>query len=156
MTENNDNSKGLFYKQYLIDIRRERVLELAAQGLSQTEIASKINCSQALVSLDLQYLRSQAAAAINEYVTHTIPYEFQKALTGFSVVIKESFKISNDSTIDTRDKLAALTLVTTAYEKCIELLSNSTILSKAVESMAEMKNKVNSLKQEEQQTSEVF
>jgi predicted transcriptional regulator len=45
----------------MTDIRREKILELASQNFTQHEIAAKVSCSQSLVSLDLQYLKCQAA-----------------------------------------------------------------------------------------------
>jgi hypothetical protein len=156
MSENTDNATTLTHKRYLIDIRRQKVLEYASQGLSQHEIGTKLNVSQSLVSLDLQYLKCQAAAAVNEYCTETIPFEFNKALTGLSIVVKDSFKISNDNTVDTRDKLAALGLVISAYEKRMELLTNSTLIDKVAESVFGMQQKVQNIQEEQRQTSEVF
>jgi len=142
MSEISDNLGTGFHKQYLIQLWRAKVVELASQGLSQDQISLKLGCSQSLISLDLQALKCQAAASVSEYTTQTIPFEFQKALSGISVVIRDSFNIANTTNTDAREKLEALTLVLTAYEKRIELLTNSAIIDKVAQSVSSMKKQI--------------
>jgi transcriptional regulator len=52
-----------------LEWRRSKVVELRARGLSQTEIARELQVSKASISLDMQYLRSQAKESIREYTT---------------------------------------------------------------------------------------
>jgi len=147
MNEHNYNSKGLFYKQYLIDIRRERVLELASQGLSQTEIAFKINCSQALVSLDLQFLKCQAASNIKTWVDELIPLEFNKTIAGYNLIIKTAWQAAQNDNVDVRDRLAALQLLASAYEQKMNMMSNSTLIDKAVQKINNMKKELEEIRQ---------
>jgi BMFP domain-containing protein YqiC len=145
MSEISDNLGTDFHKQHLIQLRRAKVPELASQGLTQDQISLKLGCSQSLISLDLQALKCQAAASVSEYVTQTIPFEFQKALSGISVVIRDSFKISNSADTDAREKLEALTLVLTAYEKRLEILTNSTMIDKVAQSISSMKKQIENI-----------
>jgi len=142
MSEISDNLGTGFHKQHLIQLRRAKVLELASQGLSQDQISLKLGCSQSLISLDLQALKYQAAASVSEYTTQTIPFEFQKALSGIAVVIRDSFKIANTTNTDAREKLEALNLVLTAYEKRMELLTNSAMIDKVAQSISNMKKQI--------------
>jgi transcriptional regulator len=52
-----------------IEWRRSEVVELRARGMSQEEIAHELQVSETSISLDMQYLRSQAKESIKEYAT---------------------------------------------------------------------------------------
>jgi hypothetical protein len=149
MSQNSD-TLNLKYDRANIALRRDKVLQLSSRGYSQTEISSQLNVSQALVSLDLQYLKCQAAASLNEYITKTIPFEFNKALTGITLVIRDGFKISETAN-DAKDRLAALELVMEAYEKRMELLTNSAIIDQVATQVNNMKTSLHQLQGQQQQ-----
>jgi hypothetical protein len=46
---------------------------MRAKGMSQIEIAHKLQVSEASISSDMQYLRNQAKEFIKEYVTEHLP-----------------------------------------------------------------------------------
>jgi hypothetical protein len=66
MTKNSNNSCLKFTKEN-ITLRREHVLRLAAQGMTQQEICNQLGnvVSRPLIALDLQYLKETAAQTIN-------------------------------------------------------------------------------------------
>ena len=76
-----------------LDWRRSKVVELRVRGLSQTEIARELQVSKASISLDMQYLRSQAKENIKEYVTEHLPEQYQVCLTALDAIIKRAFDI---------------------------------------------------------------
>ena len=45
---------------------RDKVLELCARGLTQQEIASKMNCSQKTISNDIVFLKGDADGISNK------------------------------------------------------------------------------------------
>ncbi|MFL6457779.1 MAG: hypothetical protein ACJ71G_12560, partial [Nitrososphaeraceae archaeon] len=49
--------------------RRSKVIELRSRGLNQIEIARELQVSEASISSDIAYLRSQAKESIKEYTT---------------------------------------------------------------------------------------
>jgi transposase len=51
-----------------LEWRRSKVVEMKARGLSYAEIACELQVSKASISLDIQYLRSQAKEATRKYV----------------------------------------------------------------------------------------
>jgi transposase len=118
--------------QQQIDWRRSKVLELKSRGMSQTEIASTLQVSKSLISLDMQFLREQAKAAINEYTTETLPEQYQIALAALDEVIKSAFYIYAKSE-DYREKLAALELYQNGHLTKLELLSNSATIDSALQ-----------------------
>lgn len=63
---------------------------MRAKGLSQIEIASELQVSEASISSDVQYLRSQAKESIKEYTTEYLPEQYQLCLTALDQIIKRS------------------------------------------------------------------
>ena len=49
---------------------------MRARGLNQIEIARELQVSEALISLDVQYLRNRAKESIKEYVTEHLPEQY--------------------------------------------------------------------------------
>jgi hypothetical protein len=151
-----NNSCLKFTKENIL-LRRERVLQLAAQGLNQQEIANALGnvVDRSLISLDLQYLRETAAQTVNEYITETIPFEFTKTLAGFSAIIREGFKMLN-SNIENKDKILVFEMLMDALEKRIELMTGSVTVDRARQLMLDMEQKLQERQQEQPKYSEVF
>ena len=163
MSANNHNSCLKFTKEN-ITLRRERVLQLAAQGLNQQEIAQALGnvVDRSLISLDLQFLKEMAAAQIQTWITETIPFELTKTIAGFNVIIKEGYKILNDNRTENKDKISIMEILMEAYQKRIELITGSIIVDKARQLMCNMDQKLQDIwqqqhKQEEEENyNEVF
>ena len=92
-----------------LEWRRSKVVELIARGLSQTEIARELRVSKASISLDMQYLRSQAKESIKEYATEYLPEQYQVCLSALDTILKHTFHILETSE-DNREKLQAMEL----------------------------------------------
>ena len=73
------------------------------------EIARELQVSEASISLDMQYLRSQAKESIKEYVTEHLPEQYQVCLTALDTILKHAFEILETSH-DNREKLQAMEL----------------------------------------------
>ena len=111
--------------------RRSRVVEMRSRGLSQIEIARELQVSKASISLDMQYLRSQAKESIKEYVTEHLPEQYQVCLSALDTILKHSFEILQRSD-DNREKLQAMELFKYTHLVKLELLSNATTIDSAL------------------------
>ena len=111
--------------------RRSKVIEMRARGMSQAEIARELQVSEASISLDIQYLRSQAKESIKEYVTEHLPEQYQVCLTALDAIIKCAFDILETSP-DNREKLQAMELFKDTRLIKLELLSNATTIDSAL------------------------
>ena len=60
-------------KQQQLNWRRSRVLELASEGYTQREIASKLQVDLAAVNRDIQFLRHQALDNLEHHIHKTLP-----------------------------------------------------------------------------------
>src|SRR5215204_2410537 len=72
------DTPNLKYTKELVSMRRAKVLELSAQGLTQVEIGRQLSVSQAVVSLDKQYLRETAQTKIKTHIEERIPTQFEE------------------------------------------------------------------------------
>jgi hypothetical protein len=114
-----------------LEWRRSKVVELRARGLSQTEIARELQVSKASISLDMQYLRSQAKESIKEYVTEHLPEQYQVCLSALDTILKHAYEILQTSP-DNREKLQAMELFKDTHLVKLELLSNATTIDNAL------------------------
>ena len=88
---------------------RSKVVEMRAKGMSQIEIARELQVSEASISLDMQYLRSQAKESIKEYVTEHLPEQYHVCLSALDTILKHAFNILETSK-DNRERLHCLHL----------------------------------------------
>jgi transcriptional antiterminator len=95
-------------KQQQITYRREKVLELSAQGLTQQEIARKLLVSQKTVSNDINWLKNDAIEVIKRSREY-LAFEYTKSLAVLDHIKKRAFEIA-DKTEEDRNKITALRL----------------------------------------------
>ena len=78
-------------KQLQIDQRRNAVLELSSQGLSQQEIANKLLMSQKTVSNDLTFLKKDAVVFVQQNRAN-VAFEYKQVMSNFYQLRKEAWK----------------------------------------------------------------
>ena len=130
---NNDSSstKKQTKKQFQIEWRRSKCLELYMTGASQTEIAEILQVSQGLISQDLAHIRDESREQIQNIVTHEIPLAWAKARKALQFLQREALHIWKVSTNSTQ-KLHALTLFEDAQQKEFDLVAGGQILDQAI------------------------
>jgi IS30 family transposase len=107
-----------------IDERRQKLFALLTRGMKGYEIAKELRVDSATVSRDIKYLTGQSQNYLNSLAKETLPFMYQTSIEGIRDVIKEAWSIyqSNDKSINTFQKLAALRLVKECYESVFHLL----------------------------------
>ena len=70
---------------------------MRARSMSQIEIADELQVSQASISSDIAYLRSQAKESIKEYTTEYLPEQYQVCLCALDTILKHAFEILETS-----------------------------------------------------------
>ena len=113
--------------------RRSKVLELSSEGHNQTQIAKILQVSLATINSDIQYLRQQAKEKIKEYIDEKLPLEYQKCLVGLDAILWRTWQIANNTVSSDRDRLQAISVAMQAYSMKIDLLSNATVVERAVQ-----------------------
>ena len=107
----------------LISLRQSKIAELLAQGYTnQSDIARKLNVSEPTVSRDVQFLDRQAKENLRIHVERRIPFEIEKCYTGLNLVLRKAFDITDQENAKISDKIAALHVILTTYDKISEVL----------------------------------
>jgi predicted transcriptional regulator len=121
----------LKYDKINIELRRGKVLELLAKGCSQTEIAKTLNVSNALISLDIQYLREQAQKELETHIESKIPLEYTRAMAGLNILLRKANETLDNAT-DPKIKLQTMALLMDLYNSIMTLNTNGGIIQQAM------------------------
>jgi DNA-binding Lrp family transcriptional regulator len=118
----------------IISLRQSRVAELLAQGYTnQSEIAHKLNVSEPTVSRDIQFLNRQAQENLRIHVERRIPFEIEKCYIGLNLVLKKAFEITNLDNAKISEKVAALQVILTTYDKMWEVILGRPLLKEVID-----------------------
>jgi transposase len=96
-------------KQQQLEWRRAQVLELASEGYTQREIASKFQVDLVAVNRDIQFLRQKAQQNLQKHIHETVPEEYQRCMVGMKRNLKQTLEIA-ETTADPKTKLQARAL----------------------------------------------
>ncbi|MGA6991058.1 MAG: hypothetical protein WBX81_11615 [Nitrososphaeraceae archaeon] len=113
--------------------RRNKVLQLSSEGRSQPQIASILQVSLGTVNRDLQHLKRLAKADISRYINETLPLEYEACLIGLKAILAKTWDIANNPHSNEKDKLQAISVSMQAYSMKIDLLTNATVVERAVQ-----------------------
>jgi uncharacterized protein YerC len=130
----------------LISLRRAKVAEMLAKGHNQADIAKACVTSEPTISRDVQYLREQAIATMDDYL-NDLPLQHAKARTAVDMVLRMAFEVMDDKGSDQR--LEAAKLVLNATEIRLGFLSDLTALDKSIKQAEAMKKQIADLKQKQ-------
>src|ERR687895_104215 len=118
----------------LISLRQSKIAELLAQGYTnQSEIAHKLNVSEPTVSRDIQFLTRQAQEKLKIHVERRIPFKIEKCYVGLNLVLKKAFEITNLENAKISEKVAALQVILTTYDKMWEVISGRPVLKEVID-----------------------
>jgi IS30 family transposase len=115
-----------------IEWRHSQVLQLAADGYSEREIAAQLHISQPTIHRDLVLLKRQAREQINEYITHQVPFEYKKTLAGLEGIIKNMSNIISKAT-DNKEIMQASGIKMQALNMKMELVSSANLVEEAID-----------------------
>jgi glycine betaine/choline ABC-type transport system substrate-binding protein len=127
------------FSKELIQLRRDKVLELIAQAIPQNEIAQKLGVSPATISLDLQYLRETAKANIQNHIEERIPMQFEECQAGLKLILRKTYDLVDNKSKRTEEQLAAMNLAVNIYGKLMDLSTNGAILEKTLKWLEDRK-----------------
>ena len=119
--------------QQQLEWRYDQVLQLAADGFSEREIATKLQLSKTTVHRDLIILKRQSKEHIHKYITDQVPFEYKKTLAGLEGIIKYMSSIMSDDTKETKEKMQAASIKMQAYNMKIEMVSGANLVEEAID-----------------------
>jgi hypothetical protein len=128
VNNSSSNNLQLKYSRQNIQLRRAEVLRLQAMGESESSIARSLGVSQAIVSLDVQFLREEARNKIAEHLGN-LAYELDKVLAGLDILIKTEYCWLNapqftETAPTIKDKALLLSLISNLYNMKWQLLTD--------------------------------
>lgn len=131
-------------KQQHLEWRRSKVLELASEGYSQREIASKLGVNLADVNRDIQFLRKQAQQSLQKHINEVVPEEYQKCMIGMKQNLKQVLEIG-EAAADPKLKLEARRIANDCYRYIMDLCTNVNIVSDALKFVAQKQEQIDTL-----------
>jgi IS30 family transposase len=84
-------------QQQSIQLRRDKLQELRSKDNSQREIARTLQVGIGTINRDLSFLRQQAKSNIGKYVDERLPEEYEKCLTGLTLILREAWNTANNA-----------------------------------------------------------
>jgi DNA-binding Lrp family transcriptional regulator len=134
-------------EQDLISLRRSKVMELLAQGYTnQREIAQLLNVSEPTVSRDIAHITRESKENLDYFVAKRIPLEIERCHMALNLVLRKAFEITNLPNAKISEKLHALSVILTTYNKIEDLIGNRYV---ADDITKEFERKEEDLKQRE-------
>lgn len=112
--------------------RQSQVLQFAADGCTERDIATKLQMSQPTIHRDLVLLKQRAKRDIHKYITDQVPFEYKKTLAGLEGIIKHMSEIIAQSK-DSREIMNASALKMQAYNMKMELVSSANLVEEAID-----------------------
>src|SRR5829696_241205 len=142
-------------KEEQIRLRRDAVLELRAQGLTQQEIANKLSAfgvSRRTIGKDLEYLKKNALYHIARQ--RNIAFEYQQVLSNFYQLRKDAWARFNDPRTDNHDRITFYRILENLNHDILDALAVGDMIED--EALEAMKEDVQSMQKEmdEMQTME--
>jgi DNA-binding CsgD family transcriptional regulator len=131
-------------QQQLLKWRRAQVLELSSQGITDREIASKLQVSPLTVYRDLRSLRKQAQDNLQKHIHEVVPEEYQKCMAGMKGNLKETLDNANSVT-DPRVKLQARAIVNDCYKFILDMSTKAGVISDALKFVQQKTEEVSTL-----------
>jgi len=112
-------------EQDLISLRRSKVLELLAQGYTnQREISQLLNVSEPTVSRDIAHITRESKENLDHFVAKRIPLEIERCHMALNLVLRKAFEITNLPNAKISERLHALSVILTTYDKIEDLIDN--------------------------------
>ena len=116
-----------------LEWRHDQVLQYAADGLSEREIAAKMQLGKTTIHKDLVFLKRQAKEDIRKYIDEQVPFEYKKTLEGINGIIKYMASIMSSETEGTKEKMQAANIKIQAYNLKMEMVSGANLIEEGIE-----------------------
>src|SRR5215203_4222309 len=112
-------------EQDLISLRRSKVLELLAHGYTnQREIAQLLNVSEPTISRDITHITKESKENLDHFVAKRIPLEIERCHMALNLILRKASEITNLPSAKISEKLQALSVILTTYDKIEDLIDN--------------------------------
>jgi hypothetical protein len=146
------------------------VLELSSQGYTQSEISTRLQVDESIISRDKAHLQQQAQDNLKMHIQDILPEEYQNCMVGINQVLKicwdivnKSRNTNNDNDIDghqtvtmtdNKTVLQALALINDCNKYKMDLTTNGVVITDAIKFVQTNKEKLMSKKEDDNESRE--
>jgi conjugal transfer/entry exclusion protein len=121
--------------------RRQKIFSLLVQGITSTyDLASALHISQSTAAGDVQFLKSQATEQMRTHISERLPWEYRICTEGMAEVLRYAWSLIQQE--DARNKVAILSLIVQCYKDLLDLSTNATVVTDALQQVERMKNQI--------------
>ena len=117
--------------QQQIEWRRNQVMKLTSDELTEREIASKLQVSKTLVHKDLVLLRQNIDSEYRNYVKVQAPFEYKKSIVAMNEVIKYMSAVMSDDSKEPKERMQAANIKMQAINIKMELVFGAHLVPQA-------------------------
>ena len=134
--------------RFVITERREKVFILLSKGLNESEIAKQLNVGQSTICRDIKSIQKKSQKEIKSMMEDVLPYEFRRCMLSVEQIIKECWKIFNDTSGQwtNKNKIDSLKLIKEANSTRSEILLQGPVSLRA----QQLEDKVRELVEEDE------
>jgi hypothetical protein len=104
-------------------------------------IAKELKVSEATITMDMKYLRSQAKQQISKHIEEQMPLEYQKCLVGLDDTIGRMSDIMEEEGADKKNVISAAAVRMQAIRFKAEVLDSGIAIDEVTEFVEQYKNK---------------
>lgn len=134
--------------------RHEKILKMASEGYSQSDIAAELQLTQPTISKALAKITKTAYDNVKYHIESRLPFEREKTLVLFEGIKKRAIEIANKKELGERDRIAALTLAKDAGKEIMALHTQGEHVRNALNVAAGLQGKLSSLNESSSQQEE--
>jgi hypothetical protein len=120
--------------------RRQKIFSLMVQGVTSTyDLAFALRISQSTAARDVQFLKVQATEQMRMHMYERLPWKYRICTEGISEVIKHAWSIVLEGDAKT-NKISALSLIVQCYKDRLEIATNASVVTEALQHVERIKN----------------
>lgn len=134
--------------------RNEKILQMASEGYSQSDIAAALQLTQPTISKAISKLTKEAYDNVRYHIENRLPFEREKTLMLFESIKKRAIEIANKKEIGERDRIAALTLAKDAGKEIMAIHTQGEHVRNALNVSAQLQGKLSNLESDQQDQEE--
>ena len=150
----NDKRRKLTKHSKQVVWRRQKIFSLLVQGVTSTyDLASALHISQSTAARDVQFLKVQATEQMRTHISERLPWEYRICSEGISEVLRYAWSLIQQEDART-NKVAILSLILQCYKDLLDMSTNGTVVTDALQQVERMKNQILELDSSKVQSSD--
>jgi hypothetical protein len=101
-----------------------------------------LSVSEPTVSRDIAHITKESKENLDYFVEKRIPLEIEKCHIGYNLVLRKAFTITNLPEAKISEKLQALSIILTTYDKIVDIVDNKHIADEIIQGFKEKEEEV--------------